>query len=206
MTDRTYFLLSPDAPGHRIVKERIDSYGAAVRAQSEVLKTLAAHFGWTLPPDATFVMDLDRGGFIQNVRITCGSEALEAILKESRVPMLHREKTRWVEEHVRVVAKGAGYREFKEFAKSLGKIEDVPRLGESIWYALDKAFERETSGCGALEMFNGPGIQRVADDALLFTLFSTWTTWPALLEAAGARKIKGSEALKLIEDAEEAVH
>ncbi len=201
MIDHSYFLLPSGAPGHSLARTCIDKYFACLNRQSEVLRILADRFGWSIPGSATFRFSRDRQGFVENVRICCGHDELASIRETSKVPMLHRDGSGRVEAHVRVIANGAAFKDFKAFAKDLGPVEDVPEIGMSIWLDFDKAFKTPGQSIGRVfEMFQQPGIYEVGGDALLFTLHDSWVSWPMLLEAAGARRIRGSEALKLIED------
>ena len=197
MTDSTFFLLAADAAAYPIAKEQIDVYLAALEEQSKALKWIADRFKWgELPKDAAFRLTLTREGLVENACIFSTPETLDAILRSSTVPMLRRPKTRWAGELVRVVAKGQPYRDFRAATRELGPIKDAPDLGRSIWFAL--------GGQRVIEMFCRPAIQEVSLGALLFTCSAEWISWPALLESGGAKRLKGSEALKLIEDAEDA--
>lgn len=198
-----YWLVSNGSEAHRIIAAIRAEYQAVTEEWREAATKVQKALNLPEFNEFRFVIGTRnpprRGerGKVTNIVFSGDSKVkgeLYRTLKEQGITTIYTERN-----DLRINGRSSFIKRLPEIT---GDLRDLPDLRRSIMHDLRELTPEASKSDYFSQLMDGVGIREVANDAFLIT--GGTDAWGPILEPAGAGRLKASEAIRLVEEAEEA--
>ena len=195
--DKHYWVINPDTEAHRVIGKVKTEQQAIIDAWCEEAKKLKAALNL---PDFNGFRFIHAGknpptkgqaSKVANIEFYDNHTAIAEALQAQGIKITHTPNG------VRIHGRDPFLKRLPEIVAPL---PDLPDLRRAIQHALRELSDEAKKTDYFSQLRDGVGIREVVGDALVIT--GRTEAWGAILESAGAIKVKASEAMRLMEETE----